>query len=193
MAYLEPKWRRKTLRLSQLYAEDCPRKLHTDIGKLEQILKNFLSNAVKFTPENGTVSLRFSSSKNKIDFESLNLSKLKSDEILCIEIEDNGIGISEENKKKLFQTFQQADSSTSRKYGGTGLGLFISRELALLLGGEVSFESELNKGSIFSVYIPAKSIQTKSSKLKCNCIASKSIKIPTRLNTGISKTIRMIF
>ena len=135
-------------------SEDCPRKLHTDIGKLEQILKNFLSNALKFTPDNGKVSLRFSSGSYKTEFTSGILSKLKSEEILSVHIEDSGIGISEENKKKLFQTFQQADSSTSRKYGGTGLGLFISKELAILLGGEVEFESELNKGSVFSVHIP---------------------------------------
>lgn len=145
---------KKKIEFVTTISEDCPRKLHTDIGKLEQILKNFLSNALKFTPENGKVSLRFSSSLNKTDFTSETLAKLKSDEILCIHIEDNGIGISEENKKKLFQTFQQADSSTSRKYGGTGLGLFISKELAILLGGEVEFGSELNKGSVFSVYIP---------------------------------------
>ncbi|UQD56941.1 response regulator [Flavobacterium sp. K5-23] len=146
---------KKKIDFSTTVSEDCPRKLNTDIGKLEQILKNFLSNALKFTPEKGKVSLSFSSGKEKKDFVSPFLNKLKSDEIVCIQIKDNGIGISDINKKKLFQTFQQADSSTSRKYGGTGLGLFISKELAILLGGEVDFNSELNKGSVFSVYIPA--------------------------------------
>jgi CheY-like chemotaxis protein/signal transduction histidine kinase/methyl-accepting chemotaxis protein len=146
---------KKNIEFTTIISDNCPRKLHTDIGKLEQILKNFLSNALKFTPEKGKVSLNFSSGIGKNDFISPSLNKLKSDEILCIQIEDNGIGISDVNKKKLFQTFQQADSSTSRKYGGTGLGLFISKELAILLGGEVDFNSELNKGSVFSVYIPA--------------------------------------
>jgi signal transduction histidine kinase/DNA-binding response OmpR family regulator len=145
---------KKNIELITTISEDCPRKLFTDIGKLEQILKNFLSNALKFTPENGKVSLRFSSGSDNNDFTSETLAKLKFDEVLSVHIEDNGIGISEENKKKLFQTFQQADSSTSRKYGGTGLGLFISKELAILLGGEVKFGSELNKGSVFSVHIP---------------------------------------
>jgi signal transduction histidine kinase/CheY-like chemotaxis protein len=145
---------KKNIELITTITKDCPRKLFIDIGKLEQILKNFLSNALKFTPENGKVSLRFSSGLDNNDFTSETLSKLKSDEVLSIYIEDNGIGISEENKKKLFQTFQQADSSTSRKYGGTGLGLFISKELAILLGGEVKFKSVLNKGSVFSVHIP---------------------------------------
>lgn len=136
-------------------SEDCPKKLNTDIGKLEQILKNFLSNALKFTPVKGKVSLRFSAFNGKNKLTSDELLILNPEEILQIEIEDNGIGISEQNKIKLFQSFQQADSSTSRKFGGTGLGLFISKELAILLGGEVSFVSELNKGSVFSIYIPA--------------------------------------
>jgi signal transduction histidine kinase/CheY-like chemotaxis protein/methyl-accepting chemotaxis protein len=162
---------KKNVEFTTLISDDCPRELHTDIGKLEQILKNFLSNALKFTPGNGKVSLLFSSSKRENGFTSPILSKLNSNEILTIHIEDNGIGISEENKKKLFQTFQQADSSTSRKYGGTGLGLCISKELAILLGGEVDFQSELNKGSIFSVYIPA-TFQTNISKKNVTVMGS---------------------
>lgn len=174
---------KKNIEFKTSISEDCPRKLHTDIGKLEQILKNFLSNALKFTPENGKVALRFTSSLGKNDFTSETLSKLKSDEILSVHIEDNGIGISEENKKKLFQTFQQADSSTSRKYGGTGLGLYISKELAVLLGGEVEFNSELNKGSVFSVYIPAnlqndKLEGTESVVIADSKIESKDVETP---------------
>lgn len=171
---------KKNIAFIATISEDCPRKLHTDIGKLEQILKNFLSNALKFTPENGEVTLRFSSSLDKNDFTSETLAKLKSDEILSIHIEDNGIGISEENKKKLFQTFQQADSSTNRKYGGTGLGLFISKELAILLGGEVEFKSELNKGSVFSVHIPVSYKDNKLERSESVSIAdikTKSIRI----------------
>ena len=145
---------KKKITFSTTISDNCPRKLHTDIGKLEQILKNFLSNALKFTPEKGVVSLKFEAAEGKNNFVSPTLNELNSDQILCIHIEDSGIGISDANKKKLFQTFQQADSSTSRKYGGTGLGLFISKELAILLGGEVEFTSELNKGSVFSVYVP---------------------------------------
>ncbi len=146
--------KKKNIDFSVNISEDCPKELFTDIGKLEQILKNFLSNANKFTPENGKVSLSFTSGAGKDDFNTPSLATLASHEILSIHIKDNGIGISEENQKKLFQSFQQADSSTSRRYGGTGLGLYISKELAHLLGGEVSFESKLNEGSVFSVYIP---------------------------------------
>jgi CheY-like chemotaxis protein len=162
---------KKNIEFTTTISDDCPKELFTDIGKVEQILKNFLSNALKFTPEKGKVSLHFSSGKDKNEFTSPSLSKLSPNKILSIHIEDNGIGISEDNKKKLFQTFQQADSSTSRKYGGTGLGLFISKELAILLGGEVDFKSELNKGSIFSVYIPV-AFQTNVSKKNVTVMGS---------------------
>lgn len=145
---------KKEIDFKTIITENCPRNLNTDIGKIEQILKNFLSNALKFTPNSGQVTLSFDSGSQKQEYLTPSLAALANDEILAIHIKDNGIGISEENKKKLFQTFQQADSSTSRKYGGTGLGLFISKELAILLGGEVSFESELNNGSTFSVFVP---------------------------------------
>ncbi|WP_413999228.1 response regulator [Flavobacterium sp. W1B] len=145
---------KKEIDFKTVITENCPRKINTDIGKIEQILKNFLSNALKFTPNSGKVSLTFDSGAKKQEYLTSSLASLANDEILAIHIKDNGIGISEENKKKLFQTFQQADSSTSRKYGGTGLGLFISKELAILLGGEVSLKSELNNGSTFSVFVP---------------------------------------
>ena len=173
---------KKKIDFSTIIADDCPRKLRTDIGKLEQILKNFLSNALKFTPDGGKVALRFSSCSNTTVFSSETLLKLKADEILSIHIEDNGIGISDENQKKLFQTFQQADSSTSRKFGGTGLGLYISKELAMLLGGEVHFNSELNKGSVFSVHIPAiyqnEKVDSVDSKLMQN-VKTEALKMST--------------
>jgi signal transduction histidine kinase len=136
--------------------DDCPRAISMDIGKMEQVLKNFLSNAMKFTPDNGTVNMTFSQPDLYYKYTSPTLALLKPKEIIAIKIQDSGIGISEENKKKLFQSFQQADSSTSRKYGGTGLGLYISKQLAFLMGGEVFFESTLNKGSTFGVLIPAR-------------------------------------
>ncbi|MGO4821643.1 MULTISPECIES: response regulator [unclassified Flavobacterium] len=177
---------KKNIEFLTTISEDCPRKLHTDIGKLEQILKNFLSNALKFTPENGKVSLRFSSGSENKEYTSEVLTQLKSDEILSIYIEDNGIGISDENKKKLFQTFQQADSSTSRKYGGTGLGLFISKELAILLGGEVKFKSELNNGSVFSVHIPATFQDHKMAAIDAKVAVDKlaeSVRVETPLSS----------
>ncbi|MGG7037126.1 MAG: response regulator [Flavobacterium sp.] len=153
-AVFSAQMQKKDIEFISVIAEDCPKNIYTDIGKLEQIVKNYLSNALKFTPESGKVTLRFESGQGKNDYKTLSLAKLSPNEILSIHVEDNGIGISEENKTKLFQSFQQADSSTSRKYGGTGLGLYISKEIAQILGGEADFQSELNKGSIFSIYIP---------------------------------------
>ena len=146
---------KKNITFNIIITDDCTREIYTDIGKIEQILKNFLSNALKFTPENGTVTITFSQPNPEHIFTSQSLAVLNSDEIIAITIKDNGIGISDANKTKLFQSFQQADSSTSRKYGGTGLGLYISKQLADLLGGEVFFDSKLNKGSTFGVLLPA--------------------------------------
>ena len=164
--------------------EDCPRKVFTDVGKLEQILKNFLSNALKFTPNGGTVSMTFDTPKENWEFNNPKLAALENKEILSIEIKDTGIGISEENKKKLFQSFQQADSSTSRKYGGTGLGLYISKQLAHLLDGEVFFESQLNNGSTFGILIP---VQYKGINSTANADASPITTIPVSSTETIAK------
>jgi signal transduction histidine kinase/DNA-binding response OmpR family regulator/HPt (histidine-containing phosphotransfer) domain-containing protein len=116
---------------------DVPHSLVGDPLRLGQVLINYANNAVKFT-EHGEVELR--------------VSVLEQDEqsvFLRFAVSDTGIGLSEEGKSRLFQSFQQADTSTSRKYGGSGLGLAISRKLATLMGGEVGVESELGKGSTF--------------------------------------------
>ena len=114
-----------------------PRHLRGDPLRLGQILINYANNAVKFTEE-GEVILR--------------VIKEAEDAKECLvrfEVSDTGIGLTPEQKSKLFQSFQQADASTTRKYGGTGLGLVICRELALLMGGEVGAESEHGLGSTF--------------------------------------------
>ena len=147
---------KKKIKFNSQITDDCPRAIYTDISKIEQVIKNFLSNAMKFTPDGGTINMTFSQPEQHYNFTSSTLAILQPKEIIKIEIQDSGIGISEENKKKLFQSFQQADSSTSRKYGGTGLGLYISKQLALLMGGEVFFDSTLHQGSTFGVLIPAR-------------------------------------
>ncbi|HTG64767.1 MAG TPA: response regulator, partial [Flavobacterium sp.] len=147
---------KKNIRFETKITEKCPREIYSDVGKIEQILKNFLSNALKFTPNGGTVSMTFDRPDENWSYSNPQLALINKNEVLAIAIKDNGIGISEENKKKLFQSFQQADSSTSRKYGGTGLGLSISKQLAQLLNGEVFLDSQLNNGSTFGVLIPTK-------------------------------------
>lgn len=166
---------KKNIDFKTTITDNCPREIYTDVGKIEQILKNFLSNALKFTPNGGTVAMTFDALKDNWEFTNPKLASLTNTKILAIEIKDSGIGISEENKKKLFQSFQQADSSTNRKYGGTGLGLYISKQLAHLLDGEVYFDSQLNNGSTFGVLIPVKH---NGSNSEPNIAAPTTIKEP---------------
>jgi CheY-like chemotaxis protein len=120
-------------------AADCPPAVVTDRQRVEQILKNLLSNAFKFT-ETGKVELRVTSA----GADRLNLA-----------VRDTGIGISREQHQNIFEAFRQADGAINRKYGGTGLGLSISRELARLLGGVIDLQSQPGEGSTFTLTIPA--------------------------------------
>jgi CheY-like chemotaxis protein/two-component sensor histidine kinase len=130
---------------------DLPRKIFTDKHRLYQILKNLLSNAFKFT-EHGRVSMTIevASKDRQFLFEPLN----EACNVIAFTVCDTGIGIPREKQKLIFEAFQQADGTTSRKYGGTGLGLTISRELARLLGGSIEVDSQPNVGSTFTLYLP---------------------------------------
>jgi signal transduction histidine kinase/DNA-binding response OmpR family regulator/HAMP domain-containing protein len=132
-------------------AEDLPSMIRTDRQRLEQIVRNLLSNAFKFT-ESGSVTLEIARPEPdvKFDCDTLRLT----DRIVAFTVRDTGIGIPKERQKFIWEAFQQVDSTTSRKFGGTGLGLSISREIAALLGGEIHLESDLGKGSIFTLYLP---------------------------------------
>ena len=128
-----------------------PRTMFTDANRLQQILKNLLSNALKFTAK-GRVTLDIAPVEEGI--AALAGFKSASSPIIRFSVTDTGIGIPKEKQKLIFEAFQQADGTTSRKYGGTGLGLTISREIARLLGGVIQVESMPGKGSVFHLYIP---------------------------------------
>jgi signal transduction histidine kinase/ActR/RegA family two-component response regulator len=139
----EPQFESKGLSFQLEIADGTPDTIITDGDKLGQIIKNFISNAVKFT-EKGEVTVRLEN----------NVSDTGDDYPVRISVQDTGIGIPQHKQAEIFEAFEQADGSTSRRYGGTGLGLSISRELAHLLGGMIELDSTEGRGSIFSLMMP---------------------------------------
>jgi CheY-like chemotaxis protein len=129
--------RAKGLRLSWQNDPGLPERLRGDAVRLRQILLNFTGNAIKFS-ERGQVTVRASVAEE----DSLSV-------LMKIEVTDQGIGISPEQQARLFHAFTQADGSMNRKYGGTGLGLIISRRIALLMGGDAGVISQEGSGSTF--------------------------------------------
>lgn len=135
----QPIAKEKNIALRVEHNPDFTTTLESDKMKLEQILKNLLSNALKFTAD-GHVALTVTPDE-------------KGDYMKFV-VEDTGVGIPKDKLGVVFEAFTQADGSTKRKYGGTGLGLSISRQLARLLGGEISITSQPGKGSVFTLIIP---------------------------------------
>ncbi|MDR1580645.1 MAG: response regulator [Synergistaceae bacterium] len=124
--------------LSVMVGDDIPEIIISDEQRLAQVITNLLSNAVKFTPEGGAISILAAVSVFDGD-----ICRIR------VVVSDNGIGISEEQMPKLFKSFEQADGSISRKFGGTGLGLVISKHIVELMGGRIWVESEFGKGAAF--------------------------------------------
>jgi PAS domain S-box-containing protein len=149
----------KKLPLILQYEGAVPEKIETDRTRLRQILFNLVSNAVKFT------------AKGKVQIVARFLA---NDSALEVEVADTGIGISREQRGRLFQPFVQADSFAARGQEGTGLGLAITKHLVEMLGGEISFESELNRGSTFRIKMPLASAQAVTDGMNRGAVSEHS-------------------
>lgn len=143
MAMVEQEARTKSLALAVRVDDTAPEWVLGDAQRLQQVLVNLLANAVKFT-ERGQVLLQVSWARDHATFT----------------VSDTGIGFSDEQRSRLFMPFEQGDSSTARRYGGSGLGLVISRHLAREMGGDLVATSELGRGSEFTVSLPLPAVQT---------------------------------
>ena len=131
----------KGIKLTAAGLSDIPRIVKTDATRLRQILMNLIGNAVKFTPS-GHITVHFS------------IVMTRAKRFLTVKIIDTGIGLTPEQQARIFEPFMQADSSITRKFGGTGLGLALSRELARLLGGDITLEKSVpGEGSTFVLTI----------------------------------------
>ena len=150
-----PLARQKELEFT-IETSEAPDQWTSDSQKLGQIVKNLLSNAFKFTSR-GYVKVTIGIPVTDTEFIT---SQLNAADAVFISVSDSGIGIPEARMDLIFEAFQQVDGSTNRKYGGTGLGLTISRELARLLGGELQVQSQEGEGSTFTLYIPRKASES---------------------------------
>jgi len=127
----------KGITLSYTFDSDVPKVVLGDALRLKQVISNLISNAIKFTPRGGLI-------KVQVHYQN---------RLLQVDVIDNGVGIAKNKQEMIFDSFTQEDNSVSREYGGTGLGLHISKELIGLMGGKISVNSVLDKGTVFSFYV----------------------------------------
>ncbi len=142
----------KGLSLSVTTTPGLPKLMHSDLGKLDQIINNLVGNSIKFT-ETGSVNVCIKRPEATEAFAGIS-------DAIAIEVTDTGIGIPADKLESVFRAFEQVDGSTSRAYGGTGLGLTISRRLAQLLGGDIGVASAEGQGSVFTLILPLASERT---------------------------------
>ena len=169
--------REKEIELKVCLDPKIPTKLLGDPTKITQILTNLISNAVKFTPNKGII---------EIDIKQINAK----DAELLFSVKDSGIGISEKEKKEIFDAFSQADASTNRKYGGTGLGLSISSQFIKYMGGKLDLESEVGKGTRFFFSIKLDKPQNLDARSKNNLSTYAVGYIPPVDNSSVDKNLQ---
>jgi len=150
----------KRLALTFHVDERIPSVIHTDRQRIEQVLRNLLSNAIKFSDQ-GSVNLTL---RPPAPEECANLEGLSEANALAVAVTDTGVGIAPEKQQEIFEAFRQVDGGNDRKYGGTGLGLTISRELAKLLHGALKLQSSPGQGSTFTLIIPQRLDQDPTDK-----------------------------
>ena len=152
-SFLRPVTTEKGLAFEILQCEPLPAVIYTDPVRVRQCIINLVGNAVKFT-EHGHV------------FVNIDIERIKGTDYVRFDVEDTGIGIAKDKQQLIFEAFTQADGTTTRRFGGTGLGLTITRQLAGLLGGSLQLKSEEGKGSVFTLLIPAGVDVSRGSKVE---------------------------
>jgi signal transduction histidine kinase/CHASE1-domain containing sensor protein/CheY-like chemotaxis protein len=164
----------KNIQFSTAKLSNVPNYIVTDDIRLKQILVNIVGNAVKFT-DKGNVKLLYTVVKND-----------EGEEFLEFQVTDTGTGISEKNREGLFKPFSQGDVTSTRKYGGTGLGLALSKRLAELLGGDLFLlESSVGKGSTFCLRIPLRNAQAYAEPLKEDTLSGLNSSLEKKAERGI--------
>lgn len=153
----EPMAELRALDLSFSIDSDLPEYIESDALRINQVIRNLVSNAIKFTPE-GHIHVRF----RNLNAVEINKLMISGSDYIAVEVSDTGIGIPQDKMEVVFEAFKQSDGTTSRQYGGTGLGLTISLEIARLLGGNILHESKENVGSQFSLIVPKRMTEINS-------------------------------
>ncbi|WP_369602789.1 response regulator [Hahella sp. SMD15-11] len=176
LTMLAPSAHEKNLDLALLVYEDVPTRILGDALRIKQIITNLVSNAIKFT-QSGEVVVR----AELEDREDENRTWIR------ISVQDTGVGLSRIQRDTLFNAFSQADASTARRFGGTGLGLVICKRLIKQMGGDIDLESELGKGSTFWISLPAKVIpDTAAPSTENLLVGEKAVYLEHQPRTGLA-------
>jgi two-component system, chemotaxis family, sensor kinase CheA len=191
-SHFRPVAEKKGVQFEVEIGKDIPNRLFTDGRRLQQILRNLLTNAFKFT-EKGSVTLKIQKADSHIVTKHFQLHTEES--ILAISVVDTGVGIPRDKQELIFDAFQQADGTTNRRYGGTGLGLSICREFTKLLGGVIFLESEENKGSTFTVFVPSmrrsQEQQTVTAQVEVAAALTSTIQTNSSLIQSTANTVQL--